>query len=573
MGIVRPNLLLIGLLAASLAACDKPVSPEPAGDATWVFRNGRVYTVDAERPWAEAVAVTGNRITYVGPDAGVEKHIGTATKVIDLDGRMLLPAFQDSHIHPIGGGMQANACDLTDLNDLAAYRSKIAACARAEPDAPWILGGGWLMSVFGPGAAPSRLIIDELVPDRPVYLESSDGHTGWANSKALAIAGVSAETPDPPDGIIDREPGTGEPVGSLQEGAMNLVTRVIPPATLESRVMGLRYTRDMLHAFGITSIQDAGVRPADLEAYAYLDDRDELGLRVVASLYWDREQGLEQIDALLRLREQYSGRRNLRATTVKVMQDGVMENYTAAMLEPYLVPSGTRGIPMIEPDLLKRAVMELDAKDFQVHFHAIGDAAVRQCLDAIEAAIDANGRRGNRHHVSHIQMFDPADIPRFAELDATANFQPLWAYADDYVTELTIPFIGEERARWMYPIKSVQDTGARIAFGSDWSVSSANPFQQIEVALTRQDPLLESATAFIPEERIDLASAIAAFTINAAYVNSHDDSTGSIETGKLADLIVIDRNLFEIDPHEISEAEVLLTLFDGQPVHGDPGSL
>jgi predicted amidohydrolase YtcJ len=329
---------------------------------------------------------------------------------------------------------------------------------------------------------------------------------------------------------------------------------------------------EMLHGFGITSIQDAIVRGEDLQAYAALDELGELRLRVVASLWWDRDRGLEQIEDLLRLREQYGTGGNLRPTTVKIMQDGVMENYTAAMLEPYLVPGGTRGLPMVDPELLKQAVVALDAAGFQVHFHAIGDAAVRQSLDAVEEALIENGQLGNRHHISHLQMIDPADIPRFAELDAVANFQPVWAYADEYVTELTIPFIGEERARWMYPIRSVQDSGGKIAFGSDWSVSTANPFPQIETAVTRKHPSDESYPVFIPEERIDLESALVAFTINAAYVNKQDDRTGSIEVGKLADLIVLDQNLFGIEPKDISETKVLLTLLAGEPVFGDLAS-
>ncbi len=245
-----------------------------------------------------------------------------------------------------------------------------------------------------------------------------------------------------------------------------------------------------------------------------------------------------------------------------------MENYTAAMLEPYLVPEHTRGIPMVDPEALKSIVSQLDAVGFQVHFHAIGDAAIRQSLDAVEQAIADNGRSGNRHHISHLQMIDPADIPRFRELDVVANFQPVWAYADAYITELTIPFIGEERARWMYPIKSVQDAGGMIAFGSDWSVSTANPYEQIETAVTRKHPTDDSIPVFIPEERIDLQTAIAAFTINAAFVNNLDEDTGSIETGKLADLVVLNHNLFEIDPSEISETKVLLTLLGGKAVHG-----
>jgi predicted amidohydrolase YtcJ len=563
-------------ISFALAACGRPESTVEAPGADTVFLNGRVYTVDDERSWAEALAVTDGRITYVGSIVEADEHIGPNTTVVDLDGRMMMPAFQDGHIHPIYGGIEASSCSLSEVDDLAAYRSVIGEYAAANPDLPWITGGGWSMSVFGPGGSPSKTIIDELVPDRPVYLISVDGHTGWANSRALEIAGITPDTPNPPDGVIDRDPETGEIIGSLQEGAMNLVAQQIPRTTLEDRIAGLRYARDMLHRFGITSITDATeaiVGPDDLMAYAALDDRGELDLRVVASLWWDRNQGLEQIENLKSLREEFDKGGLLRPTTVKIMQDGVMENYTAAMLEPYLVESGTKGIPMVEPELLKRAVTALDAEGFQVHFHAIGTAAVRQSLDAIEEALLENGQLGNRHHISHLQMIHPDDVPRFRELDAIANFQPLWATADEYVTELTIPFIGEERAKWMYPIKSVQEAGGMIAFGSDWSVSTANPFPQIETAVTRLVATGEDVPVFLPEQRIDLESALVAFTINAAFLNKHDDQTGSIEVGKLADLIVIDRNLFDIEPADISETRVLLTLFGGEAVYGDLASL
>ena len=565
--------LLAVFLALGLAGCGQSGAPDDTIGADTVFTNGRVYTVDAGRSWAEAVAITDGRISYVGSSAGTAALIGTNTTVIDLDGRMLMPAFQDSHIHPIYAGIEASACDLNNLDNLAGYRSAIAEFAVANPDVEWITGGGWSMAVFGPGGSPSKTIIDELVSDRPVFLTSSDGHSGWANSQALEIAGITRDTPSPVDGIIDKNPETGEPIGSLQEGAMSLVTQHIPPTTLETRIAGLRYSMDMLHGYGITSIQDAIVNREELEAYEALDQAGELDLRVVGSLWWDREQDESQIENLLALREEFSKGGNLRPTTVKIMQDGVMENYTAAMLEPYLVDSGTRGIPMVEPETLKRAVALLDAEGFQVHFHAIGTAAVRQSLDAIEEALLENGQNGNRHHVSHLQMIHPADVARFAELDAVANFQPLWAYNDEYVTELTIPFIGAERGTWMYPIKSVQDAGGMIAFGSDWSVSTANPFPQIETAVTRMSASGEEFPPLLPEQAIDLESALAAFTINAAFVNKHEDQTGSIEVGKLADLIVLDRNPFDIEPADISETKVLLTLFGGEPVHGDLSSL
>ncbi len=553
---------------ALTTSCSQSESPDSQVGADSVFRNGKIYTVDGARSWAEAVAVTDGRINYVGSDDGASQHIGPDTTVVDLGGRMMLPGFQDIHIHPIAAGVEALACDLNGLAGLAEYRLAIAEYAAGNPDVPWVLGGGWSMAVFGPGATPSRSIIDELVPDRAVYLTSADGHTGWANSKALEIAGIDRNTPDPIDGRIDRDPKSGDAIGSLQEGAMSLMTQHIPPTTLDTRQQGLRYAMDLLNGYGITSMQDAIVSREDLEAYDSLDRLGQITLRVVASLWWDRSRDEEQIAELVQLREEFNTGGRVRPTTVKIMQDGVMENYTAAMLEPYLVPSGTRGIPMVEPELLKRAVTALDAEGFQVHFHAIGDAAVRQSLDAVEAALAQNGQLGHRHHISHLQMIDPADLPRFKELDVIANFQPLWAYADEYITQLTIPFIGEERARWLYPIGSVQDAGGMIAFGSDWSVSTANPFPQIETAVTRMSADDDSIPVFLPQERIDLETAIVAFTINAAFVNKHEQDTGSIEVGKYADLIVLDQNLFDIEAADISETQVILTLLEGKTVHG-----
>lgn len=556
-------------VVVSMSACSNDAEKTTGADT--VLQHGYVYTVDANRSVAQAVAVTDGRIVYVGPDEGAAAFIGDNTRVVDLHGRMLMPGFQDSHIHPIMAGIEASACDLNGLPGIPEYRGKILDYATNNPDVPWILGGGWAMSVFGPGGAPSKSILDELIPDRPVYLSSQDGHTGWANSAALAIAGIDKNTPDPADGRIDRDPVTGEAIGSLQEGAMSLVTEHIPPNSLATRLMGLRYSIALLNSYGITAIQDAIVYEDDLKAYTELANRGELSLRVVASLWWETRKDMSQLPAMVALRDKYS-KGLIDARTIKVMQDGVMENYTAAMLEPYLVPSGTKGIPMVEPEQLKAIVSKLDAEGFQVHFHAIGDAAVRQSLDAVEEALIDNGALGHRHHISHLQMIDPTDIPRFKELDVIANFQPLWAYADEYVTELTIPFIGEERARWMYPIKSVLDTGATVAFGSDWSVSTANPFPQIETAVTRKSAIDDEMDAFIPEERIDLASAVAAFTINAAFLSRRETETGSIEVGKYADLVLLDQNLFEIEAKDISETTALATVFEGRVVHGEfPG--
>lgn len=559
--------LLAALLAITATASAAGV-PRPAER---VLQNGAIYTVDAARSRAQAIAIRGGRIVFVGSDRDAAAWIGPRTQVNDLGGRLVLPGIQDAHIHPINSGIDAIRCDLSGGTTEAEYLAKVADCARAAPAAPWISGGGWLSSAFPAGARPRREALDRVLADRPVFLINTDGHTAWVNSRALALAGVDARTADPADGRIDRDPD-GSPSGSLQEGAQALVTVHMPVPGPEERRAGLLHAMRMLNAYGITAIQDANVGEADLQAYEALDRAGELGLRVTAALWWERERGTAQIEGLRRLRERYT-RGRVRATSVKIMQDGVMENYTAALLEPYLLPQPQRGIARFAPPELASAVSALDADGFQVHFHAIGDAATRQCLDAVEAARAANGARGNRHHISHLQLVDPADIPRFRELDVAANFQPLWAFADEYITRLTTPFIGAERSARMYPIRSLQASGAMVVFGSDWSVSSANPWEQIEVALTRMGPQGETHEPFAPAERIGLPEAVAAFTIAAAWVNGIEAETGSIEPGKRADLVVLDRDIFAIDTASISATRALLTLLDGTPVHGSFASL
>jgi len=578
---VNPRLAVsIGILlaATALAGCardgtDRTASPKSAV-ADLALRNGAIYTVDGSRGWAETIAIDDGRIVYVGNDAGAKDYIGPQTQVVDLKGRMVVPGMQDVHIHPISGGIEANGCDLNAANTVEEYVATIKKYADEHPNDPWIKGGGWSMAAFGPGALARKELIDAVVPDRPVILWSRDGHTVWANSQALLAAGITKDTADPPDGRIDRDPKTGEPVGSLQEGAGSLVTSKAPPDTDAIRDAGLRYAVKMLNGYGITGIQDASVNEEDLKTYHRLDEAGELSLRVVGSIWWEREPGLAQIDGIKKLSSDYT-RGRVDARTVKIMQDGVLENYTGVVLEPYRLKGkpDVRGIPMVEPEALKQAVTRLDAEGFQVHFHAIGDGAVRQALDAVEAARTANGELGHRHHISHIQLIHPDDQPRFRQLNVIANFQPLWAYADDYVTELTLPFISKAAALYMYPIASMERSGAVVAFGSDWSVSTANPFEEMETAVTRMGSLGDTDEPFMPEERIGLPEALAAFTINAAYTNRDEKNSGSLEVGKLANLAVLDRNLFEIPATEISDTQVLLTLFEGKPVHGDPGAL
>jgi predicted amidohydrolase YtcJ len=553
-----------------------------AGNATFALVNGAVYTVDPRRPRARAVAVADGKIAAVGTDDEVRELITNGTEVIDLNGRMVLPGFQDAHVHPPSSGLEMLRCNLSDAYSIPEYERIIATYAAEHPEVEWILGGGWYMDVF-PRGNPPKAILDRLVPDRPVMLPSRDGHSVWVNSRALEIAGITRDTPDPTDGVIVREEN-GEPWGTLHEGAMSLVEKLAPVDTVDDWIAGLRVAQEHLHSLGITAWQDASVGLTEIdrtfEAYLRFARDGELTARVIGALWWDRHRGEEQIDELIETRER--GREGrFAATSVKIMQDGVIENFTAGVLEPYLdengKPTDNRGKSFVDPEGLKRYVTSLDAEGFQVHFHAIGERAVREALDAVEAARNANGTNDHRHHIAHIQVIHPDDIPRFARLGVVANAQPLWATYDEQMLHLTIPFLGEERSKWQYPLASLVRAGAILAGGSDWSVSSANPMWEMGVAVHRRAPeehmdlVGEEAThVFLPDERIDLATAMRAFTMGSAYVNHLDDHTGSIEVGKLADLVVVDRDLFEQDILGLTEARVQLTLVDGERVFASP---
>jgi predicted amidohydrolase YtcJ len=553
-----------------------------AGNATFALVNGAVYTVDPRRPRARAVAVADGKIAAVGTDDEVRELITNGTEVIDLNGRMVLPGFQDAHVHPPSSGLEMLRCNLSDAYSIPEYERIIATYAAEHPEVEWILGGGWYMDVF-PRGNPPKAILDRLVPDRPVMLPSRDGHSVWVNSRALEIAGITRDTPDPTDGVIVREEN-GEPWGTLHEGAMSLVEKLAPVDTVDDWIAGLRVAQEHLHSLGITAWQDASVGLTEIdrtfEAYLRFARDGELTARVIGALWWDRHRGEEQIDELIETRER--GREGrFAATSVKIMQDGVIENFTAGVLEPYLdengKPTDNRGKSFVDPEELKRYVTSLDAEGFQVHFHAIGERAVREALDAVEAARNANGTNDHRHHIAHIQVIHPDDIPRFARLGVVANAQPLWATYDEQMLHLTIPFLGEERSKWQYPLASLVRAGAILAGGSDWSVSSANPMWEMGVAVHRRAPeehmdlVGEEAThVFLPDERIDLATAMRAFTMGSAYVNHLDDHTGSIEVGKLADLVVVDRDLFEQDILGLTEARVQLTLVDGERVFASP---
>ncbi|WP_327434045.1 amidohydrolase [Streptomyces sp. NBC_01236] len=537
--------------------------------ADLLFTGGPVLT--PEGPRASAVAVTGERITAVG-GAEVLELRGPRTEVVDLAGRLLLPGFQDAHVHPLPAGLELTQCDLTGTKTAAETLAAVRAYADAHPEREWITGGGWSMEAFE-GGTPTKELLDAVVPGRPVYLPNRDHHGAWVNSRALALAGITRDTPDPADGRIDRD-ASGEPSGSLQEGAMQLVGRLTPPATPADRLAALLHAQSRLHALGITAWQDALVGDflgMEDPSGAYLTAaRDgSLTARVVGALWWDRERGPEQIPELVERRAASSHGR-FRAGSVKLMLDGVAETGTAALLDPYLDRCGcataNRGTSFLDADQLPKYVTELDALGFQCHFHALGDRAVRDALDAIEAARAANGPSDTRPHLAHLQVVHPADVPRFARLGATANIQPLWAAHEPQMDELTIPFLGPERAAWQYPFGALLRSGARLAAGSDWPVSSPDPLQGIHVAVNRVAPDAGDTPVFLPAERIGLAEALVAYTAGSAYVN-HLDDTGEVRTGALADLVVLDRDPFDGAAEAIGDTRVAQTYVGGARVY------
>jgi predicted amidohydrolase YtcJ len=516
-----------------------------------VFRGGAVF--DGHRHLGRAdVLVAGGRIVEVGTDLRGDEVVDVA---------FVSPGFTDAHVHPIQGGLERLRCDLSEDGTREEYLATIKAYADANPDAEWILGGGWAMPAF-PGGTPTAADLDPVTGGRPAYLPNRDHHGAWVNSRALEIAGIDAGTQDPPDGRIERDAG-GNPAGTLHEGATALVSRFLPRTTGEDHYAALMAGQSYLHSVGVTSWQDAIVG-----AYSGMDDpastyeaaaaNGDLVSHVVGALWWERRLGVEQVADLVGRREQMT-RGRFRATTVKIMQDGVAENGTAAMLTPYLDRCGhataNHGHSFLTAEAIRDAVQALDAAGFQVHVHAIGDRGAREALDAFEGTDPAR-----RHHVAHLQLVHPDDVRRFAQLGVAANMQMLWACLDDQMVDLTIPFLGEERSRWQYPFGDLARAGTRLVAGSDWPVSTPDPLQAIEVGVTRRDPDSDRE-AFLPEQALTREQAWAAYTSGSAWANHRDDA-GVLRPGAVADLVVLDR-----DPFAEPDARVVSTWIDGSPVY------
>ncbi|MBT0773382.1 amidohydrolase [Kineosporia sp. J2-2] len=537
-------------------------------DADLVFTGGPVRCMDAAGTRTTALAVRDGRIVALGAD--VAATVGPGTEVVPLAGRLLLPGFQDAHVHAVFGGLELGQCDLTGTTDVHEYRRRVREYADAHPRAEWITGGGWSMESF-PGGVPTADLLDDLVPDRPVFLYNRDHHGAWVNSRALHRAGLTAGTPDPADGVINRDAG-GHPSGGLQEGAVALVADLVPKPTDADRLEGLLRAQTVLHSLGVTGWQDAMLcatngYPEVSGAYLSAARDGLLTATVTGALWWDRDRGAGQIPDLVARREALTVGR-LRCSTVKIMQDGVAENFTAAMTAPYRDACGhvtaNSGLSFVDPAALREYVVALDALDFQVHFHALGDRAVREALDAVAAARAAHGFRDTRPHLAHLQVVHPEDVHRFRELGATANIQALWAAHEPQMDDLTIPFLGGDLAAHQYPFGDLHRAGARLAAGSDWPVSDPSPMAAVHTAVNRRNHG-STGPVFLPGQRLDLHTALAAYTAGSAYVNHRDDS-GVLAVGNRADLVVLDRDPFAGPPEQIGATGVERTVIDGRTV-------
>jgi predicted amidohydrolase YtcJ len=521
--------------------------------------------------------VAGGRIAAVGAagDSRMTELRGPGTEVIDLAGRALLPGFQDAHVHPAFAGITMVSCNLIGAATLDEALGRIKAYADAHPEREWITGSGWRMEWFERGT-PSRQALDQVTGSRPAFLLNRDLHGGWASTRAFELAGFDASTPDPADGRFERN-ADGSLQGTVHEGASDLVGAFVPEPAFTDRVEGLLRAQRHLHERGVTAWQDAIVgaylgSQDPLPVYLAAASSGQLTGRVRGALWWERGRGAEQIAELAARRDSGSAGR-FTAGTVKIMQDGVAENFSAGMLEPYLdscgCQTGGRGLSYVDPAELTENVAALDALGFQVHFHAIGDRAVRECLDAVAAARAANGSNDHRHHIAHLQVVHPDDVPRFAELGVTGNMQALWAAHEPQMDELTMPFLGPQRSARQYVFGDLLRSGARLAAGSDWAVSSANPLRALHVAVNRSMYGSAGAEAepFLPGQSLPAAAAFAAYTIGSAFVNHLDDVTGSVEEGKLADLVVLDRDPIAGPPSEIGATSVLATFVEGEAVY------
>jgi len=563
--------LLIVMLMGALVTAQVHGSVAPAD---LIVTNARIYTVNEKQPWAEALAIRGEKIIAVGTDKEIAVYHGQATKVMDVGQRMVLPGFTDCHIHFLDGSLSLTRVNVEGLKTVAEIQAKVKQYAAAHPDQPWVLGRGWSYPVFGDVALPDKKYLDEILPGRPVYLEGFDGHTWWANSKALELAGITRETKDPPGGSFVRDPKTGEPTGAVKEDAADAVMeRAIPEPTNEQKLAALREGMKAANRVGLVRVHSAGgvsMADGDLQNVALFDQMRKSGdltVRMYMAYRLDPpEVTAKQESEISDLRNRYHDDW-IAAGSAKFFLDGVIETHTAAMLSPYADDPTQSGSLFWDRQAYKKAVTELDKQGVQIFTHAIGDRAVQLALDSYEQAHRQNGSLDSRNRIEHIETITAADIPRFGGLGVIASFQPLHAYPDEDTLNVWARNTGPERATRAWAWRSIQSAGGHLAFGSDWPIVTLNPWPGVQNAVTRQTTEGEPVGGFVAKERISVEDAIRGYTIGAAYAGKREKTEGSLEPGKLADLIVVSKDLFKIEPSEIGKTEVLLTMVGGKVVY------
>lgn len=558
-------LLLASLLSSVSVAQDQ---------ADTIVLHGHIYTVDAKRPWAEAAAIREGKILAVGSDRQVLRYRGPATKIIDAGGQLVLPGFTDCHVHFLDGSLSLERINLEGAENVAEVQRLVKAYADARPHDPWVLGRGWSYPLFPPTGLPDKKYLDAIIPDRPVYLEGFDGHTWWANSKALETAHITKDTPNPPGGEIVRDPSTGEPTGAIKEDAADgLIRRYIPEPSREEKLQALRAGLKHASQLGVTRVHVmGGVNPgegdiSDIELLDQLRKKGELTVRFYLAYRMDPpEMTDQQLKTIEQSRQQYHDDW-IAAGGVKFFLDGVIETHTAAMLSPYSDNPSLSGSLLWDPEKYKRFVAELDRRHIQVFTHAIGDRAIRVALDAYENAAKVNGTKDERHRIEHIEDVSASDIPRFGKLGVIASMQPLHAYPDDDTLKVWAPNVGPERAQRAWAWHSIRAGGGVLAFGSDWPIVTLSPWAGLQNAVTREKTDGEPKGGWIPSERISLEAAIKAYTLDAAFAGHRDKTEGSIEPGKVADLVIVSQDLFKVDPLKIGATKVVLTMAGGRVVY------
>ncbi len=555
---------LLFVLAGATASAQTVSQP-----ADVIITNARIYTVNPQQKWSEAIAIRGGKVVAVGDKAKIETYRGSATKVIDAGGRLVLPGFTDCHIHFMDGSLGLTRVDLNEAGSVAEIQKRVKAYADVHPTETWIQGMGWTYPTFAPTGLPDKKVLDEVVPDRPVYLVAFDGHSSWANSKALAMAGIDRNTPDPPNGKIVRDEN-GEATGALKEAAGDLVGSKTPQPTRAERLDALRKGIHEANKVGLVRVHSAGQDFEYLDLYNELRKNGELTLRFYVAYFLD-PPGLtpQSTAAIEQARRDYKDEW-ISGGAVKTMLDGVVEAHTAAMLAPYSDDPSQSGKLFWDPDKYKTTIADLDARGFQIFTHAIGDKAVRLALDSYENAAAVNHTKDARPRIEHIETITAQDIDRFGKLGVIASMQPLHSYPDDDTLGIWARNIGPERASRPWVWRSIQQKGGVLAFGSDWPVVTLNPWKGVQTAVTRQTSEGSPPGGFVPQQRLGVEDTIRAYTLGAAFAGRREKTEGSLEPGKLADLIVLDRDLFKIEPSEIDKTQVMLTMVGGKVVYESP---